>query len=99
MNDADILKVEITDTLLPFQLSDGRKASAPLELYPTLLRATPSERADFVSYPFSVHWTALEVDLDAEYLLRAAPEPPAYAAKTAHQPMQVAEPTAPYRAE
>jgi hypothetical protein len=100
MNDSDILKVEITDTLLTFHLSDGRKAGAPLALYPTLLRATPAERAGFVIHPFSVHWPALDVDLDAECLLRAAPELPAYAAKSRpREPMLVAEPPAPYRAK
>ena len=100
MNDSDILKVEITDTLLTFHLSDGRKASAPLTLYPTLRNATPAERANLVIYPFSVHWPDLDVDLDAECLFRAAPELPAYVTKfRPREPMLVQEPPALYRKE
>jgi len=81
MSDPEIQRVEIDDARLMFHLSDGRQVSIPLAFYPTLQRGTRSERANFVIYPFSVHWPDLDVDLDAECLLRGARELPAYAAR------------------
>jgi Protein of unknown function (DUF2442) len=95
MNDPEIHKVEIDDTRLTFHLHDGRTVSAPLAYYPTLLRASPAERAQYVIYPFSVHWPDLDVDLDAECLLRGARELPIYAAKTAREPMVREDPPLP----
>jgi len=81
MNDPEIRAVEIDDAMLTFHLKDGRQVSAPLTFYPTLQRGTRSERANFVLYSFSVHWPDLDVDLDAECLLRGARELPVYAAR------------------
>lgn len=83
MNDPEIQAVETSDTRLTFRLRSGKAVSAPLSLYPTLLRATAAERAHYVIYPFSVHWPHLDVDLDAECLRRGAPELPVYAARSA----------------
>jgi len=91
MNDPEIQAVEISDTRLTFRLRSGKAVSAPLSLYPTLLRATPAERAHYVIYPFSVHWPDLDVDLDAECLRRGAPELPVYAAKSAAREPAVRE--------
>jgi hypothetical protein len=81
MNAPEIQTVEIDDTRLTFHLNDGRQVSAPLTLYPTLQRGTAAERANYVVYPYSVHWLDLDVDLDAECLLRGAPELPVYVSK------------------
>jgi Protein of unknown function (DUF2442) len=78
MNPPEIETVEIDDARLGFHLRDGRWVSVPLEFYPTLQRASMSQRAHFVIYPFSVHWPDLDVDLDAECLLRGAHELPFY---------------------
>jgi hypothetical protein len=91
MNDPEIQVVEIDTTLLTFRLLDGRAVSVPLSFYPTLLHATPTERAHFVVYPFSVHWPDLDVDLDAECLLRGAHELPVYAQNAAHRELLVRE--------
>ena len=85
MNDPEIQAVEIDATRLTFRLHDGRVVSAPLSFYPTLQNATPAEQANFVVYPFSVHWPDLDVDLDAECLLRGAHELPVYAQKATHR--------------
>jgi hypothetical protein len=91
MNDPEIQAVEIDATRLTFRLRDGRTVSAPLSFYPTLQNATPAEQANFVVYPFSVHWPDLDVDLDAECLLRGAHELPVYAQKAAHRELLVRE--------
>ncbi len=81
MNDPEIEGVEINDARLTFHLNDGRQVSAPLMFYPSLLHGTPAERGNFVVYPYSVHWPELDVDLDADCLLRGARELPQYAAR------------------
>ena len=91
MNDPEIQAVEIDATLLTLCLRDGRAVSAPLSFYPTLQNATPAERANFDVYPFSVHWPDLDVDLDAECLLRGAHELPVYAQKATHRELLVRE--------
>jgi len=91
MNDPEIQAVEIDATRLTFRLHDGRAVSAPLSFYPTLQNATPAEQANFVVYPFSVHWPDLDVDLDAECLLRGAHELPVYAQNAAHRELLVRE--------
>jgi hypothetical protein len=91
MNDPEIQAVEIDATRLTFRLHDGRVVSAPLSFYPTLQNATPTEQANFVVYPFSVHWPDLDVDLDAECLLRGAHELPVYAQKAPHRELLVRE--------
>jgi hypothetical protein len=91
MNDPEIQAVEFDATRLTFRLRDGRTVSAPLSFYPTLQNATPTEQANFVVYPFSVHWPDLDVDLDAECLLRGAHELPVYAQKAAHRELLVRE--------
>jgi len=92
MNDPEIHAVEIDDARLAFNLHDGRRVSVPLSFYPTLLRATPAERSHYVISPFSVHWPDLDVDLDAECLLRGAHELPAYAqASGPKAPLAVSE--------
>jgi hypothetical protein len=91
MNDPEIQAVEIDATRLTFRLHDGRVVSAPLSFYPTLQNATPAEQANFVVYPFSVHWPDLDVDLDAECLLRGAHELPVYAQKATHRELLVRE--------
>ena len=42
----DVTAVHITDERLTFDLEDGRAVSVPLAFYPTLLLATPKERAE-----------------------------------------------------
>jgi hypothetical protein len=79
MNPPEIETVEIDAARLEFRLRDGRWVSVPLDFYPTLQRATPAQRTHFVIHPFSVHWPELDVDLDAECLLRGAHELPFYA--------------------
>lgn len=70
----DVFAVHFTAERLTFDLEDGRTVSVPLAFYPTLMRATPDERADFKICHSSVHWPKLDCDLSSDCLLRGARE-------------------------
>lgn len=73
--------VRIDDELLSVDFMDGRTISVPLAWYPTLLRATPDQRAEWrvSGGGFGIHWPALDEDLSTQGLLRGAPAPRAFA--------------------
>ena len=75
----EIQEVKITKDVLTFDLVDGRSISVPLAFYPTLMLATPEERENFERTGSSVHWPALDCDINSEALLRGAKEAPIYA--------------------
>lgn len=75
----DVAAVHIDDQRLTFDLEDGRTVSVPLAFYPTLLLATPAERADFEICHSSVYWPRLECDIGSDCLLRGAKEARRYA--------------------
>jgi hypothetical protein len=55
--------VEFTAGELIVTLVDGRKIATPLERYPRLQRATPSERANYEIMPMGIHWPQIDEDL------------------------------------
>jgi hypothetical protein len=69
----EIQEVKVTDDALTF--------SVPLAFYPTLMLATREERENFEKTGSSVHWPALDCDIDSEALLRGAKEALVYARK------------------
>jgi hypothetical protein len=73
--------VRVDDDLLTVDLVDGRTISVPLAWYPTLLHATPSQRADWrvSGGGFGIHWPSLDEDLSTQGLLRGAPAPRSFA--------------------
>jgi hypothetical protein len=75
----EIREVQFTEDRLTFALQDGRTVSVPLAWYPTLMLATPAERADFELNHGSVYWPALDCDLSSACLLRGAKEDRRYA--------------------
>jgi hypothetical protein len=77
----DIRVVRITRQRLTFELEDGRAVSVPLAFYPTLLLATPGERAAYEICHSSVHWPKLDCDISSACLLRGAREARKYAKK------------------
>ena len=77
----EIQEVKITDDALTFDLLDGRSISVPLAFYPTLNLATREERENFERTGSSVHWPALDCDINSEALLRGAKEAAVYARK------------------
>jgi hypothetical protein len=64
---------------LTVEFADGRALVVPLDLYPTLQRASDEDRAVFEIYGRSLHWPRLDVDLGVEGLLAGARELPCYA--------------------
>ncbi|SRR6266581_2148076 len=75
----DILKVKITRGRLMFDLEDGRSVAVPLSFYPTLLLASPRERANHEICHSSVYWPDLDCDISSEALLKGAKEARKYA--------------------
>jgi len=63
-------------------LIDGRQLSIPLGFYPTLLRATPSQRSQWqlIGDGTGIVWDNLDLQLCVQYLLEGAregiPKPP-----------------------
>jgi hypothetical protein len=70
----DVLAVRITSQRLTFELEDGRSVGVPLAFYPTLLLATPKERAAYEICHSSVHWPKLDCDISSACLLHGARE-------------------------
>jgi len=77
----DVVAVHVTDERLTFDLEDGRSISVPLAYYPTLMLATPEERAQYEICRSSVYWPKLDCDLSSHCLLRGAKEARKYAAQ------------------
>jgi len=83
MNTSDIkpgekvVDVQVTDDSLCVDLLDGRSITVPLVWYPTLLHATPKQRANWQlsGGGFGIHWPDIDEDLSSEGLLRGAPAP------------------------
>lgn len=71
--------VRFTDEKLTVDLEDGRTITVPLAWYPRLLRASPSQRANWqiAGGGFGIHWPEVEEDLSTEGLLRGARAPQA----------------------
>src|SRR5580658_8126315 len=77
----DVVAVRITRQRLTFELEDGRAVSVPLAFYPTLLLATPKQRAAYEICHSSVHWPKLDCDISSACLLRGAHEAGKHAKK------------------
>ena len=58
-------------------LEDGRTITVPFAWYPSLLRATPEQLANWnvCGAGYGIHWPDLDEDLSTEGLLRGAPAP------------------------
>lgn len=72
-----VVDVEVTDDNLCVSLLDGRTITVPLVWYPTLLHATPEQRANWqiAGGGYGIHWPEIDEDLSTEGLLRGAPAP------------------------
>ena len=67
-------RVEITDSTLSVDLSDGRSISVPLAWFPRLMHANPAEQADWrlTGGGEGIHWEVDE-DISVEGLLAGRP--------------------------
>ncbi len=72
-----VIDVVVTDDDLCVSLLDGRTITVPLVWYPTLLHATPEQRANWqiAGGGYGIHWPDIDEDLSTEGLLRGAPAP------------------------
>jgi hypothetical protein len=75
--DIRVRTVAVTDLELTVGLMDGRTISAPLDWYPRLARATPSQRGhwEICGGGFGIHWPDIDEDLSTEGLLLGARAP------------------------
>ena len=66
-----IRDVEVNADRLTLWLTDGRSLSVPLDEYPRLAAATPSQRSHWVIEAFgtSVHWPTIDEDVGVWELL------------------------------
>lgn len=71
---ADAIDVEVTHDELIVGLADGRRVSAPLEWYPRLLKATPSQRSNWrlIGRGIGIHWEEIDEDISVRSLLAVA---------------------------
>lgn len=67
--------VQVTDSALVVELSDGRVLSVPLVWYPRLAHGTPEERNHWrlIGRGEGIHWPDLDEDLSVEGLLAGRP--------------------------
>lgn len=68
---ADAVDISFTDDELIVTLVDGRRVSAPLEWFPRLLRATPTQRANWslIGRGVGIHWEDVDEDISVRSLL------------------------------
>ena len=67
--------VQVNDTTLSVDLSDGRTISAPVAWYPRLSHGKPEERDHWrlIGNGRGIHWPELEEDISVENLLAGQP--------------------------
>jgi len=68
---ADAVDVAFTEDELQVTLADGRRVFAPLEWFPRLLRATPTQRANWrlIGRGVGIHWEDVDEDISVRSLL------------------------------
>ncbi len=77
--DERVKDVHFTEEAISVDLMDGRIITVPLVWYPSLLNATPEQRANWeiCGGGYGIHWNAIDEDLSTEGMLRGAPAPKA----------------------
>lgn len=70
--DASAVAVEVTEDVLRVVLADGRELSAPLDWFPRLRAASPSQRADWrlIGGGQGIHWPQFDEDISVASLMR-----------------------------
>jgi len=68
---AQAVDVHVTDDMLTVELTDGRRIAAPVNWYPRLAKASPSERANWrlIGRGAGIHWPDLDEDISVDGLL------------------------------
>lgn len=72
-----VTAVRCTDDALLVSLADGRTLSVPLNWFPRLAAATPSQREEFqlIAAGQGIHWPSLDEDISVAGLLRGVAVP------------------------
>ncbi len=72
--DERVADVEVTDTELIVRLYDGRRLAAPLDWFPRLKAASPTQRNNWeaAAAGLGIHWPDLDEDIGVAGLLRAS---------------------------
>ena len=72
---ASATHVQVNDTTLSVDLSDGRTISAPVAWYPRLSLGKPEERDHWrlIGNGRGIHWPELDEDISVENLLAGQP--------------------------
>ena len=75
--DERVKSVSFDADRLIVDLMDGRTIAVPLEWYPRLANAAPSQRINWqrAGGGYGIHWPDIDEDLSTEGLLRGAPAP------------------------
>lgn len=70
--DPHAVDVSIDDSALHFILADGREIAAPLEWFPRLRDASPSQRNNWrmIGKGVGVHWPDIDEDVAVATLMR-----------------------------
>ncbi len=69
------IAVEISGEMLHVTLNDGRVISTPLAWYPSLVEASPEQRANVELGYAGIHWPDLDEDLSVNGMLRGERPP------------------------
>lgn len=64
--------VDFTEAELVVTLLDGRRIATPLEWYPRLMNASPTQRRNFEIMAMGVHWPDLDEDLSIAGMLKGS---------------------------
>lgn len=62
--------VQVSEGMLRVRLQDGREIATPLEWYPSLMQATPEQRANVELSLSGIYWPDLDEDLSIVGMLR-----------------------------
>ena len=70
-----VQKVEISDTALTVDISDGRTISVPLSWYPRLVHGSEADRNNYklIGNGSGIHWNDLDEDISVQNLIIGQP--------------------------
>lgn len=71
-----VVGVQFDDARMILLFADGRELHCPLQLYPTLLDASPQQRENWrlLHHGAAIHWPKLDLDLSVDGLIQGLAE-------------------------
>ena len=70
VSDLRVRSVDFVGADLVVTLVDGRKIATPIEWYPRLVKASPSQRSNYEIMPMGIHWPEIDEDLSITGMLK-----------------------------